>query len=461
MDILITAPPKPTISKIDSQQVEFGETKRIQINAYSKAPDATLTYLVNQQDSSLGTATMPSTQQIVYQAKQKAGTDLVTLVVKDTHNKVQSTLTFKVQMSAPKPDLVAISAFESDNKTIRGRIISPAHASANNRDTFTYKIGQNHTISKTFNDVDDYAFVLNDDGTFTFTSHLNYLGEVKVPVVVTSSTGQNETIEASFATEIKQAAFNDPEAHNQWHIHNTGQTNGASKGGKPGHDINIGLLHRQGVTGQGVEVAVLDSSTYIDHKDLSENIARTNSYDFENQDDDPSPSLDKGSTHGTKVTGIIGAVANNHEGGHGVAPGVMLNIFQRPSNLTSKSFKNMIENWLTKVQILNQSFGNPSMNTRKTDREPLIDLFKSTHSYNNGRGLFFVKSAGNAFKQDRQLQKNKSSTSAYLPARNSNSTQKNYLFENTVVAAVTADANQPHAPYSSSGANVFISAPGG
>lgn len=67
-------------------------------------------------------------------------------------------------------------------------------------------------------------------------------------------------------------------------------------------------------SGAGVTVAVVDTGVDASHPDLQGQVLI--GYDFLNDDADPSD--DNG--HGTRMSGIIGAVRDNAEGGSGVAP---------------------------------------------------------------------------------------------------------------------------------------------
>jgi subtilisin family serine protease len=75
-------------------------------------------------------------------------------------------------------------------------------------------------------------------------------------------------------------------------------------------------------TGEGVKVAIVDTGVDIGHPDLRGRIAAADN--FVDADD----GRFRRDRHGTEMAGIIAAVANNHEGIVGVAPGVQLYVFK-------------------------------------------------------------------------------------------------------------------------------------
>jgi len=75
-------------------------------------------------------------------------------------------------------------------------------------------------------------------------------------------------------------------------------------------------------TGDGVKVAIVDTGADIEHPDLRGRIAAADN--FVDSDADRF----RRDRHGTEMAGVIAAVANNHEGIVGVAPGVHLFVFK-------------------------------------------------------------------------------------------------------------------------------------
>ena len=137
-------------------------------------------------------------------------------------------------------------------------------------------------------------------------------------------------VDGSATRDVATMALpNDPLFQDQWHLLNTGQEVGnptlQELFALAGQDINVVPVWNQGITGEGVLVAVIDSGVQLFHPDLTGNISPTLRLNAINGTGNVSPDLfDPEGAHGTAVAGIIGAVANNGLGGTGVAPGVTL-----------------------------------------------------------------------------------------------------------------------------------------
>ncbi|KAI8967014.1 peptidase S8/S53 domain-containing protein [Mycotypha africana] len=107
----------------------------------------------------------------------------------------------------------------------------------------------------------------------------------------------NETLkDAQTALKIK-----DPWFPKQWHLINLEN---------PGNDINVTGVWKQGITGKGVNVAILDDGLDYKSKDLADNFFAEGSYDFNDHESLPTPKLWDDS-HGTRCAGQIAAVRND------------------------------------------------------------------------------------------------------------------------------------------------------
>jgi subtilisin family serine protease len=106
------------------------------------------------------------------------------------------------------------------------------------------------------------------------------------------------------------AAPNDPLFPQQWHLRNTG-TAGADLNVLPAWDL---------AQGSGVTVALVDDGVQYTHPDLAANYDAADSYDFNDDDSNPAPSVSNFDFHGTHTAGLVAARGNNGIGVSGVAP---------------------------------------------------------------------------------------------------------------------------------------------
>jgi len=127
-----------------------------------------------------------------------------------------------------------------------------------------------------------------------------------------------------FAPQIKRQKFpreiafdlvySDPIFPYQWHLENTGQS-----GGTPDLDIHVrNVWQNMNILGNGVVIGIVDNGVQHTHPDLSFNFVASDSWDFVDNDADPSPDLGKDSAHGTTIAGLA-AARDNFNCGLGVA----------------------------------------------------------------------------------------------------------------------------------------------
>lgn len=99
----------------------------------------------------------------------------------------------------------------------------------------------------------------------------------------------------------------------QWHLRNT-----ANMGGQ-NIDSRVWPAWQRNVTGQGVTIGIVDSCLEAAHPDLSPNFSAADSWDFGQNDADPSP-VNASDRHGTSVAGVSAARGGNGIGVTGAAP---------------------------------------------------------------------------------------------------------------------------------------------
>ena len=240
---------------------------------------------------------------------------------------------------------------------------------------------------------------------------------------------------------------NDPLFSEQWHLHNTGQT-----GGTPGADANV-IPAWQKATGKDVTIGIVDSGVQFEHPDLAENYVSELSYDFIDNDSDPtpiSPGDEELEPHGTAVAGVAAATTNNGTGVSGVAPNASVaglrllpdvdidsippgsdEIFPDAQVAEALSFKNQ------EIDIYNNSWGDRPK--RSLGTETLAALQDGVRNGRGGLGSIFVFAAGNF----RPLQNDVN----YSPLANSRHT----------IAVTAIDHRGEKSYYSDSGASLLVS----
>ncbi len=111
---------------------------------------------------------------------------------------------------------------------------------------------------------------------------------------------------------VPHGGFDDPYFGDAWHLENLGQV----EGGLPGADANV-LAAWDITTGEGIDIAILDTGVDASHPDLTV----VHSVDTIDDDLDAYPDTsDGGNGHGTMVAGVAAAIGGNGIGVVGVAP---------------------------------------------------------------------------------------------------------------------------------------------
>ncbi|OWF49164.1 Neuroendocrine convertase 2 [Mizuhopecten yessoensis] len=93
--------------------------------------------------------------------------------------------------------------------------------------------------------------------------------------------------------------MNDPLWNKQWYLNDV----------RAIPSMNIQKAWAKGFTGKGVVIGIVDGGVDVTHPDLSNKVKRSLSYDFIENDNDPSPAYRE--SHGTKCAGIVVAARNN------------------------------------------------------------------------------------------------------------------------------------------------------
>lgn len=120
---------------------------------------------------------------------------------------------------------------------------------------------------------------------------------------------QNRRVHKQRGFEANDTFFGPNRLGGQWHLKNE----------LTSIDANVTEIWSQGATGLGVVIGIVDDGLPITHPDLSPNLRLDLSYDFGQNDSDPSP-VRSGDNHGASVAGVAAARGGNEIGVTGAAP---------------------------------------------------------------------------------------------------------------------------------------------
>ena len=175
--------------------------------------------------------------------------------------------------------------------------------------------------------------------------------------------------------------ISDPLYSCQWHLNSRGA----------GH-VNVESAWAQGVTGEGVNVAVVDDGMYHTHEDLRDNVDSSRNHDYTGNGDIFRP-LEH---HGTHVAGLI-AARDNGIGVRGVAPRATVYGYNYLAGLTTIFHRAdaMARNRAV-TAVSNNSWGptdGPGLSLTDSIWEQTIAT--SLRTGYGGKGVFYAFAAGN------------------------------------------------------------------
>lgn len=155
--------------------------------------------------------------------------------------------------------------------------------------------------------------------------------------------------------QFKRFTPNDPLFTNQWHLRNTGQSNGVS-----GTDIRVTNVWAQGYRGTNIYIAIIDDGLQTAHPDLAANVDTDIDWDFNSNDNNPNPGT--GDDHGTACAGVAAAVGNNSLGVSGSAPQAKLVGLRLIAASTTDSQEAQAINWSNTIIAIKSNSWGPSDN---------------------------------------------------------------------------------------------------
>ena len=265
----------------------------------------------------------------------------------------------------------------------------------------------------------------------------------------------------------------DPLYAYQWHLANTGQSAFASNSGTSGEDINHSGALALGITGDGVQVNVIDTGLELQHPDLQANILADGSYDYLDKDSDPTNNTDTDGDHGTSVAGLIAAVGNNGIGVAGVAGNAQLqgyNFLAGEQADGDYTLAHGLDTKLENTDIFNKSLGATYTADAPIDSDLLDTLSCLTtggsfdmssgsscaSALRSDLGAIYVKAAGNSFTTSNG---DRICDALGLTCWNANMEPEQTYPYQIVVGAL--NANGKKSSYSTAGSSLWIAAPGG
>jgi len=229
---------------------------------------------------------------------------------------------------------------------------------------------------------------------------------------------------------------NDPYFSDQWHLQNTGQTTG----GVVGEDINVTSVWNN-YNGSGIVISVIDDGLDHSHPDIDPNYSPSNSYDWCNDDPDPSPQSFNG--HGTAAAGVAAAVGDNGIDVTGAAYGATLAGSTLIACGTSDQMEaDALSFQMNDIDIYTNSWG-PADDGETLEAPGPITLSALENGAYNGRsglGNIYTWAAGNGLESDDNANYDGYANSRYTIA----------------VTAITHAGEQSY--YAEPGANILVAA---
>ena len=224
-------------------------------------------------------------------------------------------------------------------------------------------------------------------------------------------------------------------------------------------DLNVEAVHAQGIKGQGVNVLVLDDGVDINHEDLKANVNTSMTWNFQNNNTDPTPTAIN-DAHGTNAAGII-AAAQNGIGVMGIAPRVTLGA---AGDMLSVNALEYILSFGGAPWSVNAHVINYSMSASSSVPAPYDEVGRQPHSnLRNGKGIVIVQSAGNEYIETDDTPPRdcpKVSGTVQIVSCENPVHEANLLNPMRIVAAA-ANAMGYRSSYSNAGSSVWVTGLGG
>lgn len=267
----------------------------------------------------------------------------------------------------------------------------------------------------------------------------------------------------STGTDERSGSGVDPLAEFAWHLKNTGQNSFSTGSGLAGEDLKISEANNLGYTGQGVRIAVSDSGVEVTHPDLADNQLpgehRSYVSNASNFWHGANPFPIEYEAHGTAVTGLISALANNGIGSRGIAPDAKYAgfLFLGDFHTSQTSYEAKVLDQLTgDFDIFNYSYGYAGCDFFPASSS-IIDAYKAgVTTLRDGKGAIYVKAAGNEYRGSNSDCRS-NDTSGFFGNTNT-SEEQNHPY---LIMVAAANASGKISSYSTPGSGVWVTGAGG
>ena len=283
-------------------------------------------------------------------------------------------------------DYFQVDFTDSTNVYIYGISVSGGYVEAEVLDSQGNTVGVNERVSYSVYDF----FTWDNFGPGTYYIKVSAGHGSRVPYTIHVLNDPRYTAFVAGCTAAT-AGLTDPQVGDdlyacQWHLKNLEDE---------GKDINVEPVWEEGITGEGVNVAVVDDGMDHRHEDLASNVYAPRNHDYTGRGDIYNPR----DHHGTAVAGII-AARDNDFGVRGVAPRATIYgyNFLTGGSVESSSFTvadSMARNRIV-TAVSNNSWGlgvGPGLGYADTFWETAVE--KGVREGYGGKGTFYAFAAGN------------------------------------------------------------------
>ncbi len=220
--------------------------------------------------------------------------------------------------------------------------------------------------------------------------------------------------------------INDPLYACQWHLDNPDD-----------YDINIEDVWAEGLTGDGINIAVVDNGMDHAHEDLAENVDTARNHDYTGSGDIHF----RYAHHGTHLSGIL-AARDNDVGVRGVAPRATIYGYNLLRARTIRNVGDAMTRNGAETAVSNNSWGpvdSPGLGPAPAIWEAAIE--SGLRSGYDGKGTFYAWAGGNG----------------HLVGDDSNLDEYANFYGVTAVCAV--NDHDTRSSFSETGANLWVCAP--